>query len=208
MTFEVDTGFNGTGGLCKKTYDELMGRRLSKSSGGVRCATAVGGHADVGIAEFRTGVLSALRLAKWTSRDVPVTEFATSPLGLGLLSRYVVTFDFPKQVMYLRGGGALNRPTDHDFSGIGIVRRNGMTVVDSVRDNSPAAIKGIKAKDVLVSIDEKKAETVSLFAFRRALCCEGKTIQLVIRRGKAERLVSLTLTRSYVTEKAAVDKTR
>jgi len=191
--FIVDTGCSCTGGICKKTYDELLRRQLIKPSGHSRCTTLLGGDADENVAEFRSGILAALRLANWSHCDLRFDELASSTLGLGYLSRYIVTIDFPRQVMYLKEGLALTRPDKDDLSGLALVRIKGETVVWGVRENSAAAIGGIKVKDVLIKMDDEKAEALSLFALRNALCCEGRTIRFTIRRGTEERLVSLRL---------------
>jgi hypothetical protein len=142
---------------------------------------------------YRLGCLGSLPFAGKTYENVPVSEGDMSLLGLDLLSRYVVTFDFPHQAIYLKKGRQFDRPIRYDRSGLAILRVKGQTVVESVTDDSAAARAGIRAGDVLLQIDNQPINAMTLFTLRDRLCEEGKKVQLTVRRGARRMDVPLTL---------------
>jgi hypothetical protein len=117
-----------------------------------------------------------------------------SALGLGFWSRFVVTYDFPGRKVYLNKGQDYERPDRWNHSGIFLVRKGGLVVVESVDGGSPGAMAGIRSGDVLLAIDGLGAKDASLFQFLSALCGDGRRMCLV-RRGNEEHRLTLTITR-------------
>ena len=65
-------------------------------------------------------------------------------LGMPFLARFVVTFDFPNEHMYLQQRKSFHPLGKFNSSGLWIVRRGGKTVVDSVRGGSVAESAGLR----------------------------------------------------------------
>ena len=103
-------------------------------------------------------------------------------IGLGFLSRFIVTFDFPGSKLYLRPGKAYERPDLWDLSGLDLVRRNGTVLVEGVDKNSPGFLAGIQAGDVLLTLGTSRADESTLFAIQKALSHDGQ-VPCSIRRG-------------------------
>jgi predicted aspartyl protease len=107
-------------------------------------------------------------------------------VGGGLLKQYVVTFDYEHQKMYFAPGGIAERD-GYDRVGIWINRApQGFQVMD-VTATSPAAIAGLKAGDVIYSLDGKRATDFALPDVRRWFRTQkpGTVIHFgVLRAGK------------------------
>jgi predicted aspartyl protease len=114
-------------------------------------------------------------------------------LGLNYLSRYIVTFDFPNQKMYLKKGKRFDQPNVWDYSGLAILRIDGQTVVTIVDSGSPAARAGIEPKDILLKLDKLDADKTRLHVLRQRLARENETVRLRLRRGDKERELDLKL---------------
>ena len=117
-------------------------------------------------------------------------------LGSGLLKRFVVTFDYAHQVMYLKR--LTPAPADagsFDRSGLWInAKSGGYTVTDVARD-SAAAAAGIRIGDVITSIDGQPARDEALSDARLKLRVQpaGTKVELIVRRGSESRLIAVTL---------------
>jgi len=62
------------------------------------------------------------------------------------------------------------------------LRIHGETVVHSVDNASPAATAGVKQGDVIVKIQDKKADEMRLLNLRRLFCEDGKSHRITVRR--------------------------
>lgn len=142
---------------------------------------------------YRFGWLDSLPFAGNTYKNLLFSEEDFSFLGLELLSRYVVTFDFPHQAVFLKKGRQFDRPYRQQLSGLGLERVKGQTVVESVVDGSPAAQAGIRSGDTLLQIDKQSIDGMTLFTLRNRLSEEGKRVQLTVRRGAQRLDMSLIL---------------
>ncbi len=114
-------------------------------------------------------------------------------LGLGYLSRYIVTFDFPNQTMYLHKGKMFDLSDGTDRSGLSICRRAGKTFVSDVSWLSPAWWSGIRPDDVILKIEENCSNLTSLYSLRRLLCMGGKKVHVVLQRDQKQIEISLLL---------------
>jgi S1-C subfamily serine protease len=107
---------------------------------------------------------------------------------LGSEFRFVVTFDYPRETVYLR---RLAHPDDDtgkfDRTGMWInLAWGGMRVMD-VAAGSPAAAAGIKPGDLLTEIDGRPVAARTLSDARRQLklLAPGKPVTLVYSRAGA-----------------------
>jgi hypothetical protein len=138
-------------------------------------------------------LLDSLSVGKCEQRDVPLIESEQNVLGLGFWSGCIVTFDFPAGEMYLKKCDRLRRYSEVDVSGLHLLRIRGTVIVFSVDKNSPAAVSGLRPKDVILSIDNERLEHLSMFSLRRLLCSEGKRLSLTIARDKESVNVAMIL---------------
>jgi hypothetical protein len=137
----------------------------------------------------------ALTLGDFTLRGPVFSEARFTHLGLGYLSRFTVTLDFPNQRLYLRPGKRYNRPDKWNVSGLHFLRRGGNVVVDSVDAGSGAAKAGLKVGDVILRLADVEAKRARLFELLKILCEEGTTVRVVASRAGKEFEVSMDLKR-------------
>jgi hypothetical protein len=192
--FLIDTGFTAvcSGSLRKKTYQALLKLKQLNQMGYGDTITYDGRQ------ECRVGQLHAINWNGFRHEDLLFGEdvFGEDPdaniLGMGYLSRYVVTFDFPGQAMYLKKGKRYAEPEIEDMSGLMILKKKGKLVVDTVMEDSAGARAGIRANDVILGVDGESADKLHLNALRTRLFTEGKKTRLTLSREGKEREVELT----------------
>jgi len=144
----------------------------------------------------RISRVNRLTLGGFEHRGVAMEEASQNLIGLGLLSRYLVTLDFVTMKLYLQKGQAFDKPDEIDMSGLHLWRLNGQTAVHSVDKDSPAEAAGIKAEDVVLKVGEKKAAEVDICDLRDLLKSgDGKEIKMTIKRGGEEKAASFRLKR-------------
>jgi C-terminal processing protease CtpA/Prc len=117
-------------------------------------------------------------------------------IGSGLLSRFVVTFDYGHQKMYLT---RIEPPPE----GVGQYDRSGMWInaapdgykVMSVVNGGPAALAGVAVGDVIVALDGHRAQSEGLSNARAELRSRpaGSIVQVTLRRGEVLREVRLVM---------------
>jgi hypothetical protein len=131
-----------------------------------------------------------LRVADFEHDDLLIREGPANALGLNYLSRFIVTFDFPNDQVYLEKGARFEVPTQVASSGLHVVRTGGDTVIDQIDQDRPVASVRMRVGDRLLEIDGREARGLSLFEINEMLTVESKTIRLVIEDDEGPRAVS------------------
>ncbi len=117
-------------------------------------------------------------------------------VGAGLLKRFVVTFDYPHHMMYLKSlPGPVADLDTYDRSGMWINQAAGGMQVMDVTANGPAAQAGIRAGDVITEVNGKPATSIHVYELRRMLRDEapGTVVHFTVRRGAQVRNVDVKL---------------
>ncbi len=175
----------------------LSERLVTETGGGVGGAEedTIGRVETVEIGPFTIGRPVAL-FAHATGGSLARTDF-DALIGMGLLRRFRVIFDYSRKRVILEPNANLADPMDADMSGL-TLRSAGESlehiVVAQVRDDTPASAADLRPGDRIISIDGRKP--ASLWHAQRALRAgPGRVVRLGIERGDARREVSLTLRR-------------
>ncbi len=117
-------------------------------------------------------------------------------VGGGLLKRFVVSFDYARQTMYLKP--IVPTPVDvgrFDRSGMWFNAANDGFVVTDVSAGGPAQQAGLVAGDLILAIDGRSAAPEGLSDARGLLRSKpaGSKVRLSVKHGQAEETVVLTL---------------
>jgi hypothetical protein len=188
--FVLDTGACGfgSGDLRSDQFEQLV------KEGKLLVVKKTLFESAAGSSTSRIGQLDMTELPGFRHRKLLFGEAQRNLLGLNYLSRFIVTFDFPGRGLYLVKGERYGRPDLWDHSGLHVFRPKGQTAIHSIDPGSAGAAVGLKAGDVLLTVDGRPTDRMTLHALRQLLCAEGRTIRLTVRRGGQELAVTLKLT--------------
>lgn len=173
----LDTGMQGAGEMppvlfndCVKQFNLKTAERLAAGAG------SVFKHRSARIPEVRIGPLRY--------KGLIFDESPRLAVGLGVLSRHLVTFDFPNGRLYLKPGRHFNRTDEIEMSGLALVRRPAGTVAFAVRGGSPAKQAGVKPKDLILTVNGKPAGNYTMGELKKLMrSSHGRKITMAIRRG-------------------------
>ena len=142
----------------------------------------------------KEGVLSVTNLDGWAHNDIIVSRGTTfNIVGLNYLNRYSVTFDFPGRRLFLKPGKYFAEKSRRTCLGVGIYWRDEQVRLKYVLPDSPAAEAGLKADDIIESVNGKPVDGSSLFKLRRLFENDGETVSLSLRRGDHLETVKIKL---------------
>jgi hypothetical protein len=117
-------------------------------------------------------------------------------VGSGFLKRFIVTFDYDHQIMYLK---ALPAPVPDtgtfDRAGLWINKSpKGFKIAD-LTNGGPAAKAGLKTGDEISAVDGVAAASIGLSELRQRLRDEkpGTVVTLTVAQGSETRRVAITL---------------
>jgi hypothetical protein len=187
VDFLIDTGLTYTGDLETKIFKEVLKDRVTKTS---EDTIHVAGNLIQEIS-FRTDDLS---VGSFQYKGLILNVSNASRLGLGFLSRHIVTFDFPNSRIYFKKGKDFKKTDEADMSGLHLLRMSNKTIVHSVDKNSPAEKAGIKANDIILSVGNKDANKYDMWKLRRLLKSgDRQEVTMKIERSTDVREVSFLL---------------
>jgi hypothetical protein len=187
VEFLVDTGMRSSVSVNSASFKGLLQHGLIKPNG-TAYFWGLSGKMTSRLAKYGRLSFGAFKIG-----DLSFEEGPLDMIGLGLLSRFVVTFDFPKQTIYLRKGKSFDRPRYGNLSGLYLLRKTGKTTIDIVENDSVAAAKGLVVDDEIVQIGTSMAEGLSVFEIIEILSQPDQTVRLRIRRNGIEFDVDLSL---------------
>ena len=200
--FDIDTGSRSEVDITSPSVDRYKLRQ--KYANGVIAVTGwgVGGPVESYVVRLPSLTLGGLKQDSVVADlDGPNSGSMSDPnflgnVGSGFLKRFVVTFDYAHQIMYLKP--IVPPPMD-----IGTFDRSGMWInaaadgylVNSISAHGPAAEAGLQKGDIITAIDGKKVKPENLATARALLRMRpaGSKITLDFKRGGEDRHALLTL---------------
>lgn len=148
------------------------------------------------VAQTRIAVLARLTIQGLNYTNLHATLIQkpgqSSRLGLGFFQRHRVTFDFAGRMLYLQPGRKYSTPDIEDMSGLHLLRYGEQTTVYSVDENSPAAVQGIMAGDVIETVNGQPALALTMDAIRQILR-SGDRNQVALQLRRSGRLLAVRI---------------
>jgi len=155
----------------------------------------------------KIGRVKSLELGGISMKNV-LTTFLSAPedgpsrigrngnLGSEILRRFVVYFDYRNERIILEPGDLFDQPFEMNMAGIAYVKTGGnLFRIDHVLENSPAGESGLKADDIVISINGRPAEQFTIGDLDALFKKEGEEVGLTILRVGKEQEVRLKLRR-------------
>jgi hypothetical protein len=153
----------------------------------------------------RLGTASAFTIGRFRTENVRAVVYMDNVIGLGYLSRFVATFDFPNAAMYLRPGKQFDRYDGYDVSGlVARMLADGLQVF-SCENGSPAAAAGLRKGDTILDVNAEPVDLKRPWAFRKLIRNESSTLRVHFRRDGTDQTVDMVLTPLDRGEAAATD---
>jgi len=201
-TFDVDTGSRSELDVTSPAVARY--RLRDRYPRGARAVTGwgVGGPSESYVVRLRSVTLGTVTVS------APVADLSGAArgsfsdpnfdgnIGSGFLKRFVVTFDYGHQVMYLRRiEPAPPDVGDFDRSGLWINATKGGYSVTYVAAHSPAAQAGLHTGDVIVELDGRPARAEDLSDARELLRARpaGTHVPMLVKGKTGSRRLVLTL---------------
>jgi len=117
-------------------------------------------------------------------------------VGSGILKRFIVTFDYDHQIMYLKAQPKpLPDTGTHDRAGMWINSvPQGYKIVD-VTATGPAEAAGLKGGDIITAVNDKAAKRIPIYEMRRRLrnLAAGTVVKFTITSENGTHDVAVTL---------------
>ncbi|HTT99089.1 MAG TPA: aspartyl protease family protein [Rhizomicrobium sp.] len=197
--FTIDTGARQTISLGTPFVEAHHLRNAAMKSGEATTGWGVGGPTKSYVihgAKLMIGSVAVEKplvlLSTGTGGDDGASETAGN-IGGGILKRFVVTFDYPHNTMYLKPvAGEVADLDTFDRSGVWFNKdAEGFKVVD-VTANTPAAEAGLAKDDIITAIDGKPATGIALPTIRMRLRDDAPgTVVTLSVKGKGNVKVTL-----------------
>lgn len=165
---------------------------LDKDKGVTRSGTLV----------FTTARLEGVQIGKFRHEGLIVNSAEQSTVGQTYLSRFVVTFDFLRNRMYLREGQHFRDPDILvKLWAVEIDRDEEAPVVRHVHGQGAAGRMGLRNGDVVEQINGHDARRMTNWQVRRLLGQEERPVTALVRRGDD----TLTLESERAADRKAAD---
>lgn len=138
------------------------------------------------------GTADSVRVGTDVQHGVRVRHDGDNAIGLGFLSRYVVTFDFPRRCMYLKKE-VESQPDGSDVTGLRLIWRDDCAAVESIFPTGALHATTLAPGDEILRVDDLPVKRETRIAVRNLLRDEGRSISLRIRRENEEFMMEVTL---------------
>ncbi len=134
-------------------------------------------------------------------------KFIAGNIGGEILKHFTVTFDYAKQLMYLKPNKTYGEPMTYDRSGMWINGAKEGFEVMAILAGGPAQQAGLKVGDIITAVNGKPAGDLTLYGLREMLreSASGTRVKLTIGNGAKAHDVSLVL-RRLIPQKSGLKK--
>ncbi|MGH9684911.1 MAG: PDZ domain-containing protein [Candidatus Acidiferrales bacterium] len=119
-------------------------------------------------------------------------------IGGRFLSRFIVTFDFPHQRLFLEPNSHFGDYAETDMSGLSIVARGASLKtfeIVRVEPHTPGAEAGLKKGDIIAAVDDEAAADLTLAELRTLFRQIGHQYKLLIDRNGQTQQITVKMRR-------------
>ena len=152
-----------------------------------------------------TGRLDRVYIGGYEIRDV-VVEFVSEEhrdhtfheamIGLRLLSRFNLVFDYHRQRLFIEPNRTFGDPFEYNMSGLSLRKGDGdFYEIRRVHPNSPAAEAALEVGDKVIMINGLPAAEFDFPELQKLMRREGATVKLLVSRADKQWEVSIKLRR-------------
>lgn len=135
-------------------------------------------------------------VVSYVSKEHSKGELHEIMIGLGLLSRFNLVYDYFSQRIFIEPNKNFNKPFEFDMSGMVTKLGQGdFLEIVHVHPDSPASEAGLQVGDKITHINGKPATGYSIWDLRPMMRREGEKINLAVLRDNGEIEVTLILRR-------------
>jgi hypothetical protein len=140
-----------------------------------------------GTLKFKSARIDSMQVGNFRHEGMIANSGELNGIGLSYLARYNVTFDFPRGRVFLKKGAHFRDPDSRlEMWAVTVGRENGTVTLQTVGHELTGRL-GLRAADVLESLNGHDVRKVSNWQIRRTLGRSDIAISAVVRRGR-ERL--------------------
>lgn len=179
VPFLIDTGLCvlDSGELSRMTFETLRRTNQIQIDGSVNVGAAFTS------ANKRVGTVALTSVGKFDHRSHYFHESVTDRniLGLGYLSRYLVTLDFPRGQLYLERGKRFDTPSIKHRSDLHIGVVNGELKVLGIDEDGIAYACGIRRGDQLLEVDGLRAAQLTVHAIDVLVCRQDRSVAFKVK---------------------------
>ncbi|MFH2002561.1 MAG: PDZ domain-containing protein [Planctomycetota bacterium] len=135
-------------------------------------------------------------LAAFVSSDDDADRFHEAIIGMALMSRFNLIFDYPSRRMFIRPNRTFPKPFEYDMSGMALQRSSsaGLEIV-RIHPGSPAEEAGLKKGDKVLKINGRPAQDYDVWELHPIMRKEGDTVMLSVIKDGEETAVPIKLRR-------------
>jgi membrane-associated protease RseP (regulator of RpoE activity) len=169
----------------------------------------LGGGAMVRESKQPVGRVPNIKVGPFTFKDSVAVFFQdktgvlASPefdgvIGGEILRRFKVVFDYSRQQMILEPNRHFSEPDEYDMSGVLLIAEGNdfkILKVKQLIENSPATDAGLRAGDVISTVNGRPAAKLTLERVRQMFKKEGQSYLLSIKRGDEKMQTRIRLRR-------------
>jgi hypothetical protein len=189
----VDTGFDGAISLSSELFTKLT------STGKINPEDDRNRWQFNGVKAVHVGELANAKIGDFRNVGLRVCDGGKmNHIGRRYLRRFFVTFDLGRKQLYLKKSATFDAPDKGSDVGIEILRKNDLTIVESVERNGPGERSGIQINDELVSVGGEvihgRPTAEIRWMYREKADANGHLV-LGMRRDGVERNVNVEINR-------------
>ncbi len=158
-----------------------------------------GGRVEGHIGRVREFMLGKYRMENPLASFTKSQYSETGSIGMGILSRFDVVFDYSRETLYLKKNKDFSRSFEYDMSGVTIEATGpsaNQFLITNVLDNSPAKRASVQVGDQVIAINGKKISPDNLDELLAPFSNKpGKTIELTMLKNNEEVKITFRLAR-------------